>query len=481
MRCAWRLRRIVRAVCGWFDDEIDWQLDMDLNPLNLFRRRSVPVRERRAFGGLYNPLTGAGTAIDRNVANAILPTMLDDPERIDVYCDESWFLKALVNIPVDDMFVLWRAFEGSSADAMRAAEVRYRVKSRLSMALKAGRKYGTGLLLMLTRDADLDTPLDPARVRVDDLRSLQVANRFDVVHVMYDADIDSLDYGRPMVYRVRLGDMSQLDVHASRVLRFDGVSSTRGGHLSPGREWGRSVLAPALQAAGQDMAIASVIGHLVQEASTTTLKVHDLNERVADHGYDSSPDARPSVKEQVEQASRARSVFGMHVIDADDDIERVEVGWGGIDRVIEANHKRLTAISGLPGTRLYGQSPVGMNATGESDLVNYAMSVRAMQHNQLSEPLSRLDAVVARSSGLTEAPPYEFLPLTETSEGDRALTAGAVASAVSTAVQNFLIDEDEGRAVLAESGFFGDIDGSAPEPRDVAPRASSSSSGDGDA
>lgn len=193
-----------------------------------------------------------------------------------------------------------------------------------------------------------------------------------------------------------------------------------------------------------------------------TMKIKQLHEKVASHGFNDSEDASPSVAETVEEMRANKSIYRMNVVDADDDVERTEVRWNGFDRIQEVVFKRQAAIAGIPATRLMGQSPVGMNATGESDLLNYAMAVAALQAEQLTAPLEPLDAMLAADAGLAEAPGYRWLPLTDLSDKDRADIAQTWATALSAARAAGFIDEDESREIMRETGVFGELEGEAP-------------------
>ena len=50
----------------------------------------------------------------------------------------------------------------------------------------------------------------------------------------------------------------------------------------------------------------------------------------------------------------------------------------------------LSAVSEIPATRLWGQSPAGENATGESDLTNYYDFIISKQESQITEPTQTL-------------------------------------------------------------------------------------------
>jgi hypothetical protein len=58
----------------------------------------------------------------------------------------------------------------------------------------------------------------------------------------------------------------------------------------------------------------------------------------------------------------------------------------------------LSGASRIPMTKLFGRSPAGMNATGESDLQNYYDYVDTLRENVLAPVLRRLLPVLAMSA-----------------------------------------------------------------------------------
>ena len=420
-------------------------------------------------GGIYNPNTGLGTAADNLHLTSFLASVVSQG-MLDRLCVESWFAKAFVNMLVDDMSILWREFDGPDAEAMHDAETRYEVREKVSLALKNSRKYGTGLIIMVTRRDPLDSPLDEQGSQFDDLIHLLVSDNYHVDIVEFDEDLYSPTYSKPILYRIRADNTEHL-IHYSRVLRFDGgtAPNRHSGSLQYGANWAPTPLIPAISAAYGEAAMAAAVMHLSQESSVMSVKLKDFNERVADHGFQKSRDPRMSVKEELEAYARMKSSFRVNVVDAESDIERTEVQWRGFDRIIDINYKRLAAIAGIPATRLLGSPPVGFNATGESDMRNYAMHVKALQESQLTEPLSRLDFVVARSAGLAAAPGYEFKPLTDMSDLEKSQIAMNVANATQIFHSIGAIDEDESREAADQLGIYGEGLADTPAPGEPEP------------
>ncbi|MDE2846038.1 MAG: DUF1073 domain-containing protein [Gemmatimonadota bacterium] len=422
-------------------------------------------------GGPVNLVSGMGTQADKSEHAFFEPTRVSWRGDLEVIYAQSWACKKFIDIPIDDMMIRWRQFaaEAGSPDAganeaaieaMEAAEEEYNVVGKLGRAMKAGRLYGTGLLVMMTREAPLETPLNPDQIREGDLVALQVFDRFDASVMVRDDDHMSPTYGQALVYRINPARGFGFNVHASRVLRFDGITPlSDDGYTLYERDWGISEVVPAILAIMQDQSVATAVAHLATEASIPVIKVANLRDALAA----AENDNEASAEKIGQDINMYKSVFRLLMMDAgNEEFERVSVNFGGIKDVQEQFARRLAAAAGIPATRFWSQSPVGMNATGESDMVNYAQHVAAMQNRLLTDPLMRLDEVLARNAGIGDAPEYEWLPLTDMSEVDQATIAKNKAEAMMAAVNSGVIDEDDAREALDGDAVFGTLEGMAP-------------------
>ena len=209
----------------------------------------------------------------------------------------------------------------------------------------------------------------------------------------------------------------------------------------------------------QDQTVATAAAHLSQEASIPILNIDGLREALAGGKLDPG---EASAEQIGEQLNMFKSIYRLLLLDKTETFERVPVTFSGLHEIMDRVHRRLSAAAGIPATRFLGQSPVGLNATGESDMTNYAMHVSAMQTDKLTDPLRRLDMVLARDGGLSEPPEYSWIPLTNMSDGDVAEAALKRAEALKVAADAGWIDEDEGRAALDGTPIFGALPGAAP-------------------
>lgn len=410
-------------------------------------------------GGFRNPATGAGVGgLDRTETAFWSPTYYWSKQSLQTLYVQSWAAAHFIDIPIDDMFIRWRQFD-DDADQMMEAERSLDVTDSLSRAMKAARLYGSGLLIFVSRDAPLDQPMIPEQVRPGDVSHLLVFDRYSANVRTMDIDPLSPTYGQALIYDIYPTTGRPFMVHHTRVMRFDGIRPLGDdGFTTYDRNWGVSAIVPVIIALIQDQSGASAAGQLMQMASMDVVKLVGFRDSLA--GQQEIDD--PSPESVGQRMNELKSVYRTVFMDRDDEFERQAVSFGGLPEMLDRMARRVAAAAQIPATRFWGQSPVGMNATGESDMVNYAESVMAMQDKMLSAPLEKLDMVLARNVGLREPPTYTWLPLTDMSESEQATNFQTRVNALRTAIDAGIIDEDEARQALDGDEFLGELQGMAP-------------------
>ena len=413
-------------------------------------------------GGVVNNSSGLGGAHDKAAATFFRPTRFYWRSPLEILRVESWAARKAIGIPVDDMFLRWREWSDGDVDGagdmMAEAEIRHGVTEKLADAMKAGAAYGSGAVVMVTREAPMDQPLMPERIRPGDLSALHVFDRFDMSVQARETDMHSPDFQRPSLYRVtpRLGAPSFM-VHPSRVLRFDGITALSSGGFTSyyGQDWGVSELVPILTSLIEDQTLASSIAHLSQEASIPVLKIAQLAEKAAGAAVD--PDEQ-TIDELGQRINDYKSNHHLMLLDKDqEDFTRVPVVFQGLANLMNVFPSRVAMAADIPRTRFEGNPPTGMNATGESDMRNHVMMVEAKRVVRLARPLPRLDAVLARDVGLQEAPPFNWLSLIELSEMDIAEAVHKLMQAYQVALMANVVTEEEVRAQLDGHPVFGSL------------------------
>jgi hypothetical protein len=92
----------------------------------------------------------------------------------------------------------------------------------------------------------------------------------------------------------------------------------------------------------------------------------------------------------------------------------------------------LAGAAEMPVTKLFGRSPAGLNATGESDMQNYYDSIEEKQEAYLSPILDKLLPVMACSEwgGVPDDMDWEFNPVRRPTEDERKSLSEQISSAV---------------------------------------------------
>jgi len=106
--------------------------------------------------------------------------------------------------------------------------------------------------------------------------------------------------------------------------------------------------------------------------------------------------SQATVSARFAMMDQARSQLRALVLDAErEEFTRLNVQWSGLDKIMELFMIRLAAAARMPATILLGQSPAGMDATGESDLTWWYNTVDFWREQELQPRLRRLVTLIA--------------------------------------------------------------------------------------
>ena len=95
---------------------------------------------------------------------------------------------------------------------------------------------------------------------------------------------------------------------------------------------------------------------------------------------------------------------------------RERVDFGGLPDLVRTFLQVAAGAADVPVTRLLGQSPAGLSATGDHDTRNDDDMIAARQELDLRPQLERIDALLLRSTGVDPgALRFSFRPLWQVS------------------------------------------------------------------
>lgn len=373
--------------------------------------RSIRVPDgldARMVDSLENLITGMGTQKDKSRSTTYAFFELNKNQLENAFRSD-WIARKCVSIPAQDATRQWRSWLSDNKDIEKLEELEktLQLQKKTQVALQKARLYGGGALLLGVNQGRLSDPLDVERVGKDALKFVHAVSRWELSAGEMDWDIDSEFYGTPKYYtRSQTGAADPTaKIHPSRVVRFVGnevpdVTITNG--------WGDSILqavSDAIIAAGTACAGGS---QLLAEMKMDVIKIPELSDSLSQKQYEKR------LSDRFALANMMKSLYNILLLDKDEDWERIEANLTGLPDILRMYLLIASGAADIPATRMLGQSPAGLSATGESDMRNYYDSVKSEQTTTMATAMDRLNGVLIRSALGTTKPgdvTYEWRPL----------------------------------------------------------------------
>ncbi|MDR2551916.1 MAG: DUF1073 domain-containing protein [Treponema sp.] len=185
----------------------------------------------------------------------------------------------------------------------------------------------------------------------------------------------------------------------------------------------------------------------------------------------SQTDGAELIKKRVEVMDYTRSVFHSMYFDKDDDFYWENVSFAGVPEVLHIMFMLVSSCTGYPITRLFGVSPAGMNATGESDMRNYYDKVRSKQAAEAAPILLRLARIISEWKKIPE-PYIIWKPLQQLSRKEQAEVEKLEADKEQVKAGTYQAYINAGIMEPYEARFleFGDTLDKIPVPEDLLPQ-----------
>lgn len=386
---------------------------------------------------LVNLVANLGTERDKASGSTYAPVILTDEQLINAYRG-AWLPRKIVDIPALDATRRWRAWQADKAqiEKIEAEEVRLDLRAKVKQAMTRARLFGGSAIFIGTGETNTAVPLNPGRIQSGGLKYLAVMNRRQLSPTEIEQDPQSERFGKPKAYR--LAD-SQLEIHPSRLVIFSGAEHPDP-DLAPANifGWGDSVLQAIFEAIKQSDGTMANVASLVFEAKVDVIRIPDFMQSLQDDGY------RKQVLERITLAATAKGINGTLLLDKEEDYETKSASFGTLPDIIDRFLQAVSGAADIPATRLLGQSPSGLNSTGEADLRNYYDRIQALQELDITPALKLLDDCLIRSA-LSSRPDqihYVWNPLWQPTAKERSEISKQTAETVKILGETKLWPED---------------------------------------
>lgn len=377
----------------------------------------------------------------------------------------SWLVKQVVDSVADDMtregVHLESDMPPDDMDALGQYVENLLIWQRMNSAIKWSRLYGGAIAVIMIDGQKTETPLQVNTIGKGQFKGLMVLDRWMVWPHLEDPVLDlGQDFGLPKYYEV-VSDakaVPHMRVHHSRCIRLDGIELPYWQKIAENM-WGLSVIEPLYDRLIAFDSTTQGAAQLVYKAHLRTLKVEKLRELIAFGG-----EGYQAVRKQIEMIRLMQSNEGLTILDSSDEFETYTYGFGGLSDVMIQFAQQLSGASQIPLVRLFGQSPAGLNATGDADIRNYYDNINSQQEARLRRPIGMLYDIACRSlfgQPLPKGFHFSFNPLWQMTDEQRASMAVNVTNAVTKAQEDGIISTVTAMKELRQSsrltGVFSNI------------------------
>jgi phage-related protein (TIGR01555 family) len=356
----------------------------------------------------------------------------------------SWIGGQVIDVVADDMtragVDLQAELPPQDETKLMTAMRRMGVWEQINEVIKWSRLYGGAICVALIDGQDPRTPLNLDSIGPGQFKGLLTLDRW-----MVDPAVEDLvtqfgpHLGLPRFYRVQPNApaLRGEPVHYSRVMfRLEGVRAPYQQRLTENL-WGISVLERMYdRMLGFDSATTGA-AQLVHKAHLRTLKVKGLRDLVAAGG---KPLA--GFYAYVDNMRRFQGIEGLSVVDGDDEFDAQQTSsFSGLSDALIQFGQQLSGATQIPLVRLFGQSPAGLNSTGESDLRTYYDHINQRQERDLHAGTLTTHRLMARSQQIMLPPDFDlsFTALWQLSAQEKGELANKTGGTVQAAYDGGLI------------------------------------------
>lgn len=370
-------------------------------------------------------------------------------------------VRRIVTLVVDDAIKNFIEIEGDQDECIVQELEALFIPEKLTEALYWDRLFGMSCALILADDGqELDQPINLKRLRrvsgieVFDKRSVME----DSASLYYDTDVRDANFGKAEYYTITPPNGNLFKVHRSRLLIFDGETLPKLERIANNGA-GLSCLDGIPAAINRVKTSMDKTIDIMDKVSTSLLKLQGLSNVLQ------TEQGTKDVIKRLDLIDYSRRLNGSVAIDKNDEYAVFNIPLGGLTDIIQEMEQYVCAVTGYPFTKLFGRSPAGMNATGQSDMQIYYDKVKSYQKRKLRPALEYLVKLIQLSSeGPTQGKELEkwsikFKALQQLNDLEQANVdktqaevRAAVVKLVLDLVDNQMLDATQGRKYLAERG-----------------------------
>ncbi len=337
-------------------------------------------------------------------------------------------------------------------DAMDKAMTKYDIKRLIHEAVKQDSQYGVAHIFIDVGadDKENEKPLfiDPRKITKGSLKGFRCVDPNWVYPAMYNTNKPlRAGFYKPQAWFV-MGDT----VHESRFI--DIVSRPVPDILKPSYNFGGLSMTQLMEDYVCDW----------REAKKNVIKIlRTLRMRALKTDMDARLQEPGQFDKRIKLFTQYQDNFGIWALDNDEDLLHQQTALSELSNLLSNYQEQLCIPSRTTNLKMFGNAPAGLNASGDAEIETWHETISGSQELDYRRAIENIFKIIQLSE-FGELKPdiyFEFRPLDELSEKEKAEINEIKVRTVATASDSSLVNSMEGRDALKsiDGAGFENLDG----------------------
>lgn len=442
---------------------------MEVSALSRKKKVRAEPKKIQTNDSFQNPLTRSGLFMPNPLETTQYPLtrFTRDWQTINSLYRSHWVVRRIIDVIPEDMikngYKILSQIEPKQIKRITKLDRTTQTSRKILEGCKLGRLYGgAGALIMIEGHEDiLDMPLEYDQIMPGSYKGLLVLDRWSGITPNEElvTDVSDSEFGMPEYYTISSDNLERgIRVHHSRILRFMGRDLPYLEKLAE-TYWGASEIEHVFDELRKRDNVSWNIAMLTFMANLRVFKMEGMEQVLAT----GSEKVLQDLYNTVQSMNVMMNNNSMQIIGANDGYESHQYTFGGIGEVYDRFMMDLAGAAETPVTKLFGRSPAGMNATGESDMQNYYDTIEEKQESLLRPVYDKILPIMMMSElgAIPDDFDYEFNPVRRPSDDEMADLASKNIDSITKAFQAGIISQKialkELRQQAELTGMFSNI------------------------
>ncbi|EJP32268.1 phage-associated protein, HI1409 family [Selenomonas sp. FOBRC9] len=413
------------------------------------KNKQAKLRRQKTNDAFQNPMTRSGVFMPNPLETTEYPLtrFSRDWQTINSLYRSHWIVRRIIDVVPEDMIkngyhILTQLSPDQIKKIVRCDRTT-RTSRKILEGLKWGRLYGgAGALIMIEGHENcLDQPLDYDMVMPGSYKGLLVLDRWSGItpEDKLVSDISDPEFGMPEYYTISSDALTVgIRVHHSRIIRFMGRALPYLEQLAE-TYWGASELEHVFDELRKRDNVSWNIAMLTFMANLRVMKMDGMGQLLA-AGNES---AQVQLYNTIQGMNAMMNNNSLQILGEGDSYETHQYTFGGIGETYDRFMMDVAGAAETPVTKLFGRSPAGMNATGESDMQNYYDTIEEKQEAELRPVYDKILPIMFISTlgGIPDDWDYEFNPIRRPRDDEMADLASKNTDSVTKAFQAGMVSQ----------------------------------------